>query len=867
MAEKGQGAEGSAFEILGRIEVDLGTLRKSLGDAEGEVRASGERLKRVWAESSKHVGQVIFNEGALPGDRPAAGGEGPGGSGGEPGRSATAQFAHLARIIRSTLIPVLSQLSPEMGRVISATAQSARTAVFFGGAVGGVAVGVTALSVVLGAYLKAAREATTATFESSQALRQLDAARAEAGIKKITEAIAEYNLQQDIASGKVEAGFWQRLMARIAITTEAVTGSLDQQVKKYKEYAENVIKINAQIAVPRGIAESAAVDAEVLAKMAELDIKTARTQDDLAAGFEKAASAIRRKTAAAVATLDVEEKVAKAAKAEPGEDVVRKMTDAADKAVAVAKKRLDDRRKLHMEDSLERKQYGDALAKRAADQAEIDKAAAATAQMVDKVEEDFNRRRADHRKQEGPELRTLEQRRAETFEKVQDALKEQFLQKDIERGQRRVEGAAATAEAVAQSEEKIAAVGRAHLGDVESASHLEDRLRETRERAIGPLLSSLEAANQKYASQKRELQALIDVGSNAIENEQKLADLEKAHADELLGIREKIARTEAEQNARAVQEREQRIKREIELEERRLTHLVAIGRVSMQEEISYRRGAGVDPRRSVEQQAAEEEKLLELKKQYADQYFRYYKSLGASTWAGQLRSAEYFLSQTVEGSKQWFDAVQRVADVYKGIHDEAKGIFQQQLGITRESMSREAQGTQTSIAQIERNVERQRRVDERVLSRGRGTAAQISGALNRQELFRTMDREGLSPGEAFGRAMQDPQKQLAETLGRVTTQTSQFSDVTRDTASSVADLGGAAGEAAAALRDAASAAAEAAVAMRAMPRGDGVGGGEGVLSSNGKYTNAGVSSDVDSALGLNLQRAGRRGPNTVETVQ
>lgn len=156
MADEPQGASGSAFEILGRIGVDLAALDASLSKSEGRAKAHAESLNRIFAtvkgpdpgagkatsKLRKSLGQAIFNEGFMPGDTPGAVGEGAGGGGGEGGgHSATANFAHLARVARHTLLPALQQLNPEMGQFISVGAQSARTAVFFGGAMGGVEIG------------------------------------------------------------------------------------------------------------------------------------------------------------------------------------------------------------------------------------------------------------------------------------------------------------------------------------------------------------------------------------------------------------------------------------------------------------------------------------------------------------------------------------------------------------------------------------------------------------------------------------------------------------------------------------------------------------------------------------------------------
>jgi len=107
---------------------------------------------------------------------------------------------------------------------------------------------------------------------------------------------------------------------------------------------------------------------------------------------------------------------------------------------------------------------------------------------------------------------------------------------------------------------------------------------------------------------------------------------------------------------------------------------------------------------------------------------------------------------------------------------------------------------QVSVDQLPALMARARERDEALL-RGAATGApgEISGALGRQGFWKTIDRERLSPREAFARATADPQQQLATALAGAGTTTTGFTKVVGESANALSSLIDAANSAAAAL--------------------------------------------------------------------
>jgi hypothetical protein len=881
--------EGSAFAVLGRIEVDLATLRKSLGAAEAEVKTSGDRLKRVWTKQSEDVSKVVFNEGRLPGDRPSSGGgEGVGGGGGEGGgRTPASQFAHLARIIRSTLIPAMSQLNPEMGQFISAGAQSARTAVFFGGALGGIAIAATALSVAIGKYVAAAKDATAATLDNSQAIATWDASRAEAGLKRITESIAEYNLNVDQATGKVEAGFWQKLVAWTGIATEAVTGSLDAQIKKMSEYADTVAKIEAKVGIPKAESESRSAAADIVSRQAQGEIRRATDEAALTAAYNKSREAIKQKGVEQLKMIEIEADVRKSVQAnmkQQGEQFIMQAANKErDKAIEATKKMglgFDPKSETGLAHLAEIEKKYAAEKQRAADLgAKFDK-------NIADVEHKTDLERAKSRATAAQSVIDEEHKEQEARGRLASE-NEGLVQKEIDRDQKRREGVMATAKAVTDAEKVVADLRRRHIGEVEGASELEARFAADRVHAAEMSATAIEAVTQKYESQRRALQALIDAGTAGANSAEKMADIEKSGAADVAALREKHAQEESARGAKQAQERQARVQEEVALEDKRFSHFTAMGRITMQEEMGRQKRATVDPRRTLDQQEAAERELLGMRKSYADEYFRYYQSLGTSTWEDQLTSARQFLAEAITGSKEWFAAVDKVAGVYKSIHDEAKGIFSQQVSIAEAEARKEGRETM-SVGDVSRYMAQVRQRDVRALGGAQVPLGEIGAAIGRKDFWKTVDREKLTPGAAFQKMQEGPQDQLAKALAETATRTAGFSGTLEQATVTSKELGDALGgmipsllDAAVKSRDLADAAKQAADNLRLIPPPkdengkNGKGGGKNATSSNvlgsagdGVYTHPGqpISSNLDTALGRNLQLANRRGVNTNESA-
>lgn len=858
MAEQSKGD--SAFEVLGRIVVDLDALKRSLNQAEAEVRANAERLKRIWAEP------VGPGAPGAPGQPPAPGVPE------ERARSMGREFSILARTIRMLLAGPLEQINPALGHATSAMSIGARSAVFMGVGFGVAMVAGIALSVALSKFISTAKEMTAATLDASQALATLDAGRAESGIKKITEELAAFNLELDIVQGRVTAGVWQKIIANITVAMAGVTGVVQSQLDKLKNYVDVFVKIQEEVVIPKALVESARANANILERQAQLLIKGAESVEQLAAAYKMLEDATKKKTKAAIDDINIDEKVQIAA-LETTKRMAQRVVDEAARAKAKAEaagypttgatgfeQGFDE--KARAEEEFTKLQV--------ANQAII----ARSDEALTNIKKVNAGKRADSQKSEAM---THREQAAKSWEDI-----ERLIAQD----QRRVASTGAAAKAILASEQSVAEARRKHLGVVESEADIEERLADTRRFEVGPIISNIDAMTEAYEKQKKVLDGLIEATNEQLKTEKsegkreeisqkldyytKLRAALELKADRTIGeSRKDLARAEADIEAKAAAEREARVQRRIQLEDKRMSHAVAMGRVSMQEEMRRAEVGAQDPRRSAEQQAEQEEKLLQLKKQYADEYFKYYQALGASTWAQQISSATYFIEQTVEGSKQWFDAVQKLAGVYKQIHEEAKGIFQQQLAISKESTRREAEGPKTSLAEIAKDVAHQRRVDVRVLASGRGTRAQLAGAINRQDLYRTMDREGLSPAEAFARAQQDPAQQLAQTLAQVTSKTSQYGNVldvvarsTYDAGSALKDLADAAGDAAGALRAIAANKNVNIIGPDPSLRNEGGRYGKPILrSEDGKYNDYQPSSvSEDNAAAQRVANDGGRGP-------
>jgi len=176
--------EEAAFEILGKIEVDVAALKKSLNEAHGEVEKFATKYQQTLQKVSKPLPGGGVSEGG-------PGGLGPGGGGGEGGgHSGLAEFAHSARLAAHLLEPAMQGVNSAMAQFIQVGAQAARTAVFFGATIGAVAITGSIASEVISKYVEKAKEMAEANVNASRALAMWDFARVESGIKRVNEAMA-----------------------------------------------------------------------------------------------------------------------------------------------------------------------------------------------------------------------------------------------------------------------------------------------------------------------------------------------------------------------------------------------------------------------------------------------------------------------------------------------------------------------------------------------------------------------------------------------------------------------------------------------------------------------------------------------------
>jgi len=851
-------ADNDAFKVLGQVEVDLASLDKSFEAAKKVITGHVAQIRTLIDKAS---GPVVAVGGAGAGG--GAPGEDPGPMG-KHAKSAGREFSHLARIVREVLSGPLVGLEPEFAKVANAMAHAARSATYLGVSLGAVVVATVLISEVIGKYIDQAKEASAATLDVNQALATLDSARAETGVRKFTEELAKY--QQTVKEASGEGTFWQTAVAKFSLALDEMTGKLDHDIVKLKDYFDALIEIQKQVTVPQALIESGIRQAEILARQGEMAKKTAADLGELAAAYEKVRGATIKKEEGEVAKLENEKKKA----------IIGTM-DASNKARDVAIKRANDLR--HEADELEESSHskiffpGSALytspAERYLNQAaakreEANKileeaativGAASVAAAQQSVE--FDEKIKDSKKSLTQTI--AEQGLAERQENAgKAAASEEFLQKELQRNQKRLEGNSATASAIADAEDRVAKIRRDQAGTVESVASLEARLATTRANAIGPLVAGLQEANDEYASQKRAILGLISAQKDVIENQEKLRDLESKHADDTVERQNKIAQAIAETAAKEAAARRERDQAAVAREDRDLAHRIAMGGVSQGGVMSEVGEQRFDPRRTQAQQEQAEERLLQLKKEYADQYFQYYQQMGASTWEGQLQSARSFLSQTVEGSKAWFDQVAKISGLYKGIYDQAKGVFQQELGIAAAEAQR-AGRTRMRLSDVDKYVDKVRRRDERILAGGSGKIGDVTAAFGREELWKTVDREGLSPSAARAAMAQSPEQRLAAAVAETATRQTAVAERQIVAAQSNAE---ALQENTQALRDATSAL----VGMGGGSDSPGKSGDRSVLASNEETSSRpNTSSRVSSKLGKSLSDEARRGATNLYT--
>lgn len=821
MAEGGEKIE--AFEAIGRIEVDLEKLKTSLDKAHTLVKENAVRTEATLSDHAKKITEHIKN---LPGggsSEGGPGGEGPGGGGGEGGgrHNPTAEFAHIARVVRHDLTPALARLNPQLAEFITAGAQSARSAVFFGGAIGGIAIAGAVASTIIAKYIDKAKEMTAATHESSRALDLLDASRAEAGIKKISEAIAEYNVQSDIATGKIESGFWQKLIAYAAVATESVTGAIETQRDKLHEFLVSSAKIGWETTVPKAQIQAQKDAADLFERQAKIQVQQATGADALTNAYDMQTRAIKAKSVATIEGLQQDQKIA----------------DAQHKNLI---QQLEDGKRIAESD------YTKAMGKaeRMAPGLREDAAATAT--------EERNKKIMKLTVDQGLAETVYLQNKLDSDNKIKKSNDDttQNLKENLESRAaallKETESRASLVDRTIAAEEKIRQVHQADLGQVESEGHMTDRLRQSREAALEPLRTELTQIEQRGELRKKELQDRLREVSAGVEHTTKGTkehDANVAAQKELGKELEELETTQSSITAKkkaeiALKELEKQGEEEaaiiarnhalVEQENKTAQHRIVMGRVSMIDEARRLQRAVADPRRSLDEQRKAEEDLQGLKVQYANNYFKLYESLGRPLYAEQLQFAKDIANEQVIGSQKWFDSVQEVAKKYQEIHDKATGIANTQAGIAEQTARRHGV-EEIGPQDVARWMEVARGEANQKLQGGKGTGLGIGEALNIRQIGYKASRPGGGFGENFSEALKDPQQEFANALENLGTSVGSSSQVVKEGQEQV---GESSGRAAAALRDLTDAAASAAGALRGI-QGDGSGTFKGQPVTNG----------------------------------
>jgi hypothetical protein len=373
---------GSAFEILGRIQVDLGALKTSLSSAEGEVRASAERQKQSYASlanaavaEQKRIAeaQKLIAAGAAGayaakfGVGSAAtktGVEGHGEAFEGADRAAqkySSQIVHLTRLFREATGPLAREFSPALAETIGVLSAATRSARFYGLAIGGAAVAAVTAGTILARYISSLKETADAQFELQQSIDKVDFGRAETAYAKATEALDRYvfNIKEQAQTFK---GGWSELVrgyvAGASLLFGAITGQNKQIEEEQGKTAENLQKSYAQAKLPEEELERRKKYAELSQEIAKRQISEAASADDLTTSYVRLHSARRDALQAELESIDLKAKQEIART--PALEAEITARAAKDKTLA-RKKSLEDDAKL---DAEERRTFQDRLVAR-----------------------------------------------------------------------------------------------------------------------------------------------------------------------------------------------------------------------------------------------------------------------------------------------------------------------------------------------------------------------------------------------------------------------------------------------------------------------------------------------------------------------
>jgi hypothetical protein len=301
-----------ALDSYVALFVDDSQLKKSFQELSGVAARSGASIGERFAAAFKQ-GSMI---GGATGTRLAApimpalpelGGEGGGPS---PG---AASLARLAQVISRGVTPALSRLNPALAEFVQTGAGAARSAGSFGVVLGGAAIAGTVLSAVIGKYVGQAKEATEVTFEISQSLKNLDAGRAEAQFTKAAEGVDRLRLSWDQINGSVKAGWWEKMIAGVDIFVERFTDASAGRFDTVLRAAAANISTFDQITKPRAMAGRDVFNAGLLEREAQLNLRNAKSVEELNAAYDQSVKSINDRTEAEIVQIQTQYKAEAAA--------------------------------------------------------------------------------------------------------------------------------------------------------------------------------------------------------------------------------------------------------------------------------------------------------------------------------------------------------------------------------------------------------------------------------------------------------------------------------------------------------------------------------------------------------------------------
>ena len=903
-------AEGDIFEVLGRVEVDLNALRLSLASAEAEIQASADRQKKSYEDAAdsavvanrrvgKAQGDLFQPGGGFPaqGDlfQPGAGGEGEKKTPSEiandvstvtgslqaaaiMGKRAGTEMSHLMRTLTMMSAGPLQQLNPQLAMLSASLGHATRSMRFYGVGVGSAIAGVVLLTQIMGKYFAAAEKATTITFESGRALATLDASRVESQIKTIVDDVSKLNLQLDQLSGKEEATVWQKIKAAVGVVTEDITGSIAQSIKQLQSLVDIRLKINEQLDVKKAAIDARKAEIEITESMTRRAIANSIAVEDVAKGYNTLVQAVRDKNVETGKEIELAEKARISFIKDAQAKVFEHEARVADEELQAKLKQAVGRQQAFEEASRE----GQIL--NADEPEEIAKFVAAARKQRDTAIEEAKGRVKGVGELERIATESIRDKKIAAEKQASEEIKKR-IDEGISAIRKTADEEAASAERIVAAQERIQQSHRDFLGIAETEGAMRGRLHAERERALSPLAAEEKAIWQVHAARKADLETLIQKNEEAdkfnrtalagVKEKGRPEDAEdiKAYetAIEELGSRRKelakelieidastnlkIAKLGRERyekqidlEAKAVQTTREGARARIQEQERVHAHAVAMGRKTLSEDIAVSIAAARDPRRSVAEREKAEEDALSKRKSAQEQYYRYAEALGMNTWREQIKGAETFAASVAQGSKEWFEQVQKIRGVYDQIRDAARSTLDFIIGAAGAEDRRS--GKTRTAAQLAKEAERRQQRDQELLGKfqtGKGIdTGLLTGALGRMAGFEDFKKQfGGSFTQVISDAFRPVENKMQESFQNIATSSVMFSNTLENAITNAAETGiasfAALGEAIAA----------AAAAWAAGGGGAGAGGGG---NSGSKVVDPAMSAALGRALLLEQRR-------------